>query len=78
MNESETDVTDFLRRIVWSMCAGLIWLFINMAAGISGGLLFFEKKPRVANIIFYIWLVASLTALLWFLYKTWQKRFPHG
>ena len=78
MNQEETDVQDFLQRIARSFLAGAACLFINMTAGIYGGLFFFKDKPAIKNIIFYIWMLVSVAALLWFLYKTWNKRFPHG
>lgn len=78
MDDKETDVQDFLQRIVWSFFVGLVWLFINMTAGIFGGWLFFEHMPGIGNIIFYVWLLVSLAALLLFLYRTWKKKFPHG
>ena len=78
MDNNETDVQDFLQRIVWSFFVFLVWLFINMTAGIFGGWLFFEHRPTIGNIIFYIWMIASLAALLWFLHRTWKKKFPHG
>lgn len=78
MDDKETDVSDFLQRIVWSFGAGLLWLFVNMTAGIYGGWLFFNHKPTVGNIIFYCWMIVSLGFLLRFLYRTWKKKFPHG
>ena len=77
MNE-ETDVQDFLQRIARSFLAGAVCLFINMTAGIYGGWFFFTNSPTAGNIIFYLWLILSVTALLWYLYKTWSKKFPHG
>lgn len=78
MENEETDVQDFLQRIVWSISAGLVWLLINMTAGIFGGWLFFDNRPTIGNIIFYCWMVISMAALLRFLYRTWNKKFPHG
>jgi membrane protein DedA with SNARE-associated domain len=77
-NQQETDVQDFLQRIAWSFLSGLIWLFINMTAGIFGGWLFFEHSPTLGNIIFYAWMLLSLAFLLRILYKTWNRKFPHG
>lgn len=78
MDEKETDVSDFLKRIVWSFSAGIVWLLFNMTAGIFGGWLFFEHTPTIGNIIFYVIMLFSLAALLRFLYRTWSKKFPHG
>lgn len=78
MSDAEPDVTEFLQRISWSILAGLMWLFINMTAGIFSGWLFFQTKPTIGNILFYLWMVVSLVALLWFYYRTWKRKFPHG
>lgn len=73
MSDVEPEVRDFLQRIMWSIFAGLVWLFTNMTAGIFSGWLFFRQSPTIGNIIFYIWLLLSLLALLWFYYRTWKK-----
>ena len=78
MSQEETDVQDFLQRIARSFLAGAMCLFINMTIGIYGGWFFFTDRPTLGNIIFYIWLAVSVSALLWYLYRTWNKRFPHG
>jgi oligoribonuclease (3'-5' exoribonuclease) len=78
MSEMEQDVKDFLKRIVWSISTGLLYLTINSTAGIMYGLFFFESKPRLANYIFYCWVAASTAVLLWLLHKWWKKKFPHG
>jgi hypothetical protein len=73
MSNMEPNVQEFLQRVMWSIFIGLVWLFINMTAGIFGGWLFFEVRPTVGNIIFYVWLVASLAGLLWLLYRMWRS-----
>ena len=74
----EPEVRDFLKRIMFSIGAGLVFLLINMTAGIFGGWLFFETSPTTGNIVFYVWLAISLSLLLWLYYRLWSKRFPHG
>ena len=78
MNNEESDVQDFLQRIVRSLTAFLGWLFLNMTGGIFAGYLFFTGTPGLGNIIFYAWMIGSLAALLWYLNKTWKKKFPAG
>lgn len=78
MDTEETDVQDFLQRIARSFLAAAVCLFLNMTLGIYGGWFFFKNRPSLGNIIFYVWLVISVSALLWYLYKTWNKKFPHG
>lgn len=74
----ETDVKDFLRRIVLSLVLGLSWLFINMTLGIYFDLLPIYGRPDWGNILFYIFFLASGAFYVRFLLKTWRKKFPHG
>jgi hypothetical protein len=78
MSNVEPETRDFLKKIVLSLFLGLSWLMINMTLGIYIGLLFFEEKPRTANIIFYIFLIITFTFLLRILIRTWKKKYPHG
>jgi tellurite resistance protein TehA-like permease len=78
MSGVEPEVQDFLKKIVWSVFLGLLWLMLNMTMGIYFGLLFIEDGISLGNIIFYLFLLSSLAALIWFYYKTWKKKFPHG
>ena len=74
----EPEAQDFLKRIMFTIGVGLVWLFINMTAGIFAGWLFFRTSPTKGNWAFYIWMITSFAALLWVYYKLWRKRFPHG
>ena len=78
MSGMERDTKDFLKKIVQSIFLGLLWLCLNMTMGIYSGLLFFEDKITLANIFYYLFLVASLIALIRFYWVTWKKKFPHG
>ena len=78
MSGMERDTKDFLKKIVQSIFLGLLWLCLNMTMGIYNGLLFFEDKITLANIFYYLFLVASLIALIRFYWVTWKKKFPHG
>jgi hypothetical protein len=74
----EPEAKDFLKRIVWSFFAGLVWMMINMTLGIYFGLLFVEDSLRLGNVLYYLFLPCSLGLLIWFYYRTWKKKFPHG
>lgn len=78
MSEMEKDAADFLKRIVWSITAGLLYLMTNSTAGIMYGLFFFEDSPRLGNYIFYGWVVLSTIFFLWLMRKWWKRKFPHG
>lgn len=74
----EPEIKDFLKRVVWSLSLGLVYLILNASIGIAGNWLFFDEQPTFGNYIFYAWLLASTTGLIWVLYKWWKKKFPHG
>ena len=78
MSQMEDDVKDFLKRIVWSMFLGLVWLTTTLGIGTYNNLLVPEKSIGIGNIIFYIWMAGSLIALVWLYYRIWKKKFPHG
>jgi hypothetical protein len=74
----EPEVREFLRRVVWSLSAGLLYLIINTTVGIWGGWMFFDERPTLGNYIFYAWLVFSTVVLVRLVLKWWKKKFPHG
>jgi hypothetical protein len=78
MGLMEDDVKDFLKRIVWTVSSGFLWLTITVGIGAYNGLLVPEHGLRVSNIIFYIWGVSSLAALIYLYIRIWSKKFPHG
>jgi hypothetical protein len=78
MNEIEPDVKDFLKKIVFSLFLGLVWLMVNMTLGIYFGLLFPGEKFGIGNGLFYIFFVGSLFFVIRFLLRSWKRKFPHG
>lgn len=78
MSIMEPEVKSFLKKIVLSIFVGLFWLMLNMIIGIYFGLLFIENKISIGNVIFYLIFISSLALLIWFYYRTWKTKFPHG
>jgi len=74
----EDDAAEFLKRVVWSLSSGLLWLIINLGVGIYAGWMVPENGITLGNIIFYLWMLISLGVLIWINYKIWKKKFPHG
>jgi hypothetical protein len=66
-------VARYFKKILSSLFAGLMWLFINVVAGIYFELAYSTNYPSIIHVLFFLWLAASLGLLLWFLYKTWSK-----
>jgi FtsH-binding integral membrane protein len=78
MSGMEEEVKDFLKRIVWSMSLGLLWLITTLGIGTYNHLLVPEPNITIGNIIFYIWMAGSLVCLIWLYCRIWKKKFPHG
>jgi FtsH-binding integral membrane protein len=78
MGYEEEDPRDFLRRVVWSLSLGLVWLVSTIGIGTYAGLMVPEKGLTAGNIIFYSWMALSLVALIWINMRIWKKKFPHG
>ena len=73
----EPGIKEFLKRISTSVGMCVIWIAINMTIGVKYGYAFFEDKIHWDNIIFYIWVIVSLAALVLFYIKLWKKPIEH-
>jgi len=69
----DPEVTKYFRKILRSLFVFLMWLFINVTAGIYFELAYSENYSSFIHILFFVWLVISLVLLLWYLYRTWGK-----
>lgn len=69
----EPEVRAFLQRISVTIFVGLLWMSINSTLGIMFNFAFYEDKPKIENIIFYIWLIASLTWMIRYYIRLWKK-----
>ncbi len=68
----EPDVKAFLLLIVQTISMGMLWMLINMTAGIYFNLGFFEGSPSFWNILYYIFFLVSLALLIMYLRKKWK------
>ena len=73
----EPAIKEFFRRLVTTISFLVLWMTINIAIGIKYSYAFFEDKIHWSNIIFYIWAIASLAALIWFYTRLWKKPIEH-
>ena len=69
----EPGVREYLLRIVNTLSFGLLWMAINTTAGIMYQLAFIEDKLQMKNVIFYLWFLLSLAALLFYIIRLWRK-----
>ena len=71
MFSMDPEVTKYFRKILRSLFAFLLWLFINVVGGIYFQLAYSENYSSFVHVLFFVWLVLSLLLLLWYLYKAW-------
>jgi hypothetical protein len=68
----EPEVKAFLALIINSLAMALLWMMVNMTAGIYYNLAFFEDKLSIWNILYYIFFLATLAFLIIYLRKKWK------
>lgn len=68
----EPDIKAFLILVMQSVSIVLLWMLINMTAGIYFNLAFFEGKITVWNIAYYIFLISTFCWLIFHLKKKWK------
>jgi hypothetical protein len=62
----------FLILIIQTLSVTLLWMLVNMTAGVYFNLAFFEGRPGWANIIYYIFLIASFIFSVRYLKTKWK------
>ena len=69
----EPGIKEFFKRLVTTISFLVLWMAINIAIGIKFGYGFFEDSIHWYNIVFYVWVIVSLAALIWFYTRLWKK-----
>ena len=68
----EDETRDFLVRIANTVSLVLLWMMINVFAGIYLELGFFEGSPSMKNILYYLFFLATFTFVILHLKKKWK------
>ena len=68
----DPEVKRYFRKIINSFSIGLLWMFVMATAGLYFGLALTNGEVHWYNILFYIFFVATLLLMLWYLYKIWK------
>jgi ABC-type glycerol-3-phosphate transport system permease component len=68
----EDETRAFLIRIVNTVSIVLLWMMVNVFIGIYKGFAFFEERAGWKNYVYYIFLLASLIALIIHLKRKWK------
>ncbi len=67
----EPEAAAFLRRIVKSLTIAFVWLALTCVFAIKGDNAFVNGSVRLGNVLFYLWFVASIVALVFIYKKLW-------
>ena len=68
----EPEVKAFLLLIIQSLSMGLLWMLVNMTAGIYFNLAFFDDHISIWNILYYIFFLGTLVLFIMYLRKKWK------
>lgn len=69
----EPDARALLLKVAKSLSIAALFLLSNMTLGIFFDLGFIHSTINIGNILFYVFLLATLTALIWYLLKLWKE-----
>ncbi len=67
----EPEVLNFLKRVGKSLGIGLLWLCITVTAALKNDNAFPDNGIRLANVLFYTWLVVSVIFMVRIFQKLW-------
>ncbi len=68
----EPEVRAFLIRILNTISMVLLWMIVNLVAGVKYNLAFFEGTPAWYHYLYYVFFIVSLALLIRYLYKKWM------
>jgi len=69
----EPDVRAFLKKVLQTVTAIVVWAFICMFFGLYLQWAMIHDHFNGFNIIFYAWFLISFIGLIYFLVKIWKK-----
>ncbi|MFN8265017.1 MAG: hypothetical protein U0T11_03035 [Chitinophagaceae bacterium] len=77
MSSFEPEIRDYLKKVLRTISACMLFSLFHMTVGIYFNWAFFEGQIRTGNIIYYLILLASLAGLIYYLFKIWGGK-KHG
>lgn len=69
----EPEVKAFLQLIIQTLSMAMLWLLVNMTAGIYYNLGFFDNNIHWYNVLYYIFFLVSLFFLIKYFIKKWKN-----
>jgi len=72
----EEDIRTFFVKIINTIAAILLWLFVNIAIGLKLKFAEVQHHLTAGNIIFYVWVLLSGAFVFYYVLKIWRKKHP--
>jgi hypothetical protein len=69
----DPEVKKFFVKILNSISFGLLWLMVMVTAGLYFGLAYADGRPLIYTVLFYVFMVVTLSLLILYYYRTWKK-----
>ena len=73
MSHEEPDIRIYLRKVLKTVSAGMLFLLFHMTVGIYLNWGFFEGSIGIGNIIYYLLILATLGGFVYYLLKVWRQ-----
>ena len=72
MSHEEPDIRIYLRKVLKTVSAGMLFLLFHMTVGIYLNWGFFEGSIGIGNIIYYLLFLATLAGFVYYLWRVWR------
>lgn len=66
----------FFIKIVRTVFVGLFWMLVNIFFGLYLGFAVPEESTPLRMLLFYTWLVLSLAAFIYYIWRMWRRKMP--
>lgn len=74
MSGMEPEVREFFKRIAQTVSVSLFFFLFHMTVGLYLNWAFFEERPHIGNIIYYLVFLITLAGLIYFYYRVWKGK----
>jgi membrane protein DedA with SNARE-associated domain len=72
----DMDLLRFLIKIMRTLFLGFFWMLINVFLGLFLGFAVPDESTPGRMLFFYSWLVLTLAAYLYVVWRWWRKKMP--
>ena len=69
----DPEVKKYFRQIINSFSVGMLWLMVLVLLGLVFKLGLIKNGLSWKNILFYMFFLGSLIAIIYYLYRVWKK-----